>query len=146
MADWLLSFSHSGGPSITIAACEQLVASIVGPVTTTIGELVGNPRDFYSRSVSITGRRGELRLALRANQALRDADDPEAFIGTVYVEVSAPYAAKLDTWNTLTSELARSGYVDNTPAHAAPDIIGDAEAAGDTATIARVRAAAGGAS
>ena len=139
MADWQLSFRHPGSGSLEIATCEQLVTDSVGNVTTEVGELSGNPRDFYSRSITIRGQRGDLKIELRADQGMRGANEPEPIISRVYLLVSAPYATKLAAWQALTTAFAKIGWIDDTLTSAAP-IIDDATAAGDTSTVARIRA------
>jgi hypothetical protein len=134
---WQLSFRHP--QSLAIEDSERALSVLVGPVTTTLGDLVGNPRDFYNRDVTITGTRGDLSLTLRASQSLRGEGDPEAYIGGVYVTVAAPYAAKLATWDALAASFTALGCRDETPTNASA-IVDDADAAGDTETSTRVRA------
>lgn len=107
MSDWNLSFSHPH--NITIQAAETVIGHFVGPVTTEIGELNGNPRDFYTRNVTIKGERDDVKVELWANQSLRGADEPEPLITHVYVKLTAPYKTKLATWSALTSGFATIG-------------------------------------
>jgi hypothetical protein len=134
---WLLSFRHP--QSLAIEDCERVLSVLVGPVSTTLGDLVGNPRDFYTRDVVIGGVRDDLELSLRATQSLRGDGDPEAYIGGVYVQVIAPYATKLVIWKALAESFAAIGCRDETPMNASA-IVDDADAAGDSETSARVRA------
>ena len=138
-ADWLLSYGTTG--SLSIADCERALASVVGSITTAVGELAGNPRDFYSRPVSIAGTRDELALALSASQAMRAHDDPEPIISSVTVRATGPIARKLAAWPTLTAAFERLGCVETTFVCHAASIIDEADAAGDVATATRVREA-----
>ncbi len=141
MADWYLTFK--GARSIAIEACKRLLAAVVdGSVTLAVGELSGNPRDFYSRAVSVTGTRGAVHVALRASQGLRDAGDPEAILTDVSITLSsetAAYPEKLATWRALETAFAAFGWSDQTLTLGAAPIVDDAEAAGDQATATSLR-------
>lgn len=134
MASWLLSFAHP--QSLSIEICERLMATFVGaPVQLTIGELSGNPRDFYSRSITITGRRGDLEVTLSTSQAMRGDDDPEAIITHAYVTLqSDTYATKLAAWRELQDAFAAIGCCEQTLQMGAAPILDDAKAAGDETT------------
>lgn len=137
VADWYLSYMHA--QSLSIAQCEQAIASVVGEVTTTLGELDGNPRDFYSRSVTIRGQRDDLALELSASQGLRGPDEPDPIISTVSVKASGPYARKLASWPAITAAFAKLGCTEYTYSNWSAPIIDEAEAEGDTATAGRLR-------
>lgn len=138
-ADWSLSYGTSR--SLSVAECERAMATVVDSITTAIGELDGNPRDFYARRVTIEGMRDDLALALSASQGMLAHDDPEPIISSVTVRVKGPSARKLAAWPTITAAFEQLGCVETTYAsHAAP-IIDDADARGDLATATRVREA-----
>lgn len=138
-AEWLLSY---GTPrSLSIAECERAMATAVDSITTTIGELEGNPRDFYARRVTIEGTRDGVALALSASQGMLVHDDPEPIISSVTVRATGPAAQKLAAWPTITAAFERLGCVETTYAHHAAAIIDEADARGDVATATRVREA-----
>ncbi len=137
MADWYLSYVHPR--SLSIAECEQALERAVAPVTTTVGELEGNPRDFYSRSVTARGTRGDLSFELTASQGLRGPDEPEPTISSVCVKVSGPYASKLAAWPVISAAFARLGCAESTYASWSAPIIDEADSEGDEATATRVR-------
>ncbi len=137
--DWLLSYGSAR--SLSIAECERAIAAVVGSITTAIGDLAGNPRDFYSRRVTIEGARDDLALQLSASQELLVRDDPEPVISSVTVRVTGPSARKLAAWPKITAAFEQLGCVETTYANHAAPIIDEADAAGDVATATRVREA-----
>jgi hypothetical protein len=144
MADWNLAF-HESRP-ITVESCAHALSAVVGgPVTTDVGPIGGNPRDFYYRSVTVTAQRpgSDMRVEMRLGQSLRSPDDPEPLVsfGGVTLQAPAePFAARLALWHALRDALAAIGCTDRTLAANPAPIVDDAEAAGETAIAARLRA------
>lgn len=136
MGTWYLSF-RSAEP-LTLAAWAQLFAEIVGPVTTTASAWAGNPRDFYSRTIQL----GAPRACMTLIEHARGVDDPEASIdpGPSIVIADGPFAEKLALWSALRSALARAGCREQILPGRGAVIVRDAEAAGETALAARLRA------
>jgi uncharacterized protein (TIGR02996 family) len=139
---WSLLFHHPEW--LSLGACEQVVGIFVGgPISVKIGELEGNPRDFYTRPITITGQRGELRVELTTHQALRGPDEPEPRISSVNVALrseTATFAARLAAWRALTHGFAQVGAHDITLSYNGATIVDDAEAAGERETAAQLRA------
>lgn len=149
MADWYLTFR---GPSYEtpIAACEQVAKTIYStPVTTTYGELDGNPYDTYFRGIWIETRSpdGAVRVTFSFVQNLgsNTGKSPDARLEHVIVGELDPthpqYQSKLVAWRALRDGFAALGLTDETGPSGR--IIGDAEAAGDLETAAFVRAQPG---
>lgn len=140
MADWHLVFHHP--VSMTLATCEQVLDSVVdAPVAVQIGELDGNPRDFYARPITMTGRRGDVLVGFTTSQSMLDARDPAPIITHANVTLSsetATFAARLATWRALRTAFAAAGARDRTPLSAAP-IVDEADAAGEAATAMELR-------
>ena len=103
MADWHLVFHHP--VSLTLATCEQVLNSVVdAPVAVQIGELDGNPRDFYARPITMTGERGDVRVGFTTSQSMLDASDPAPIITHANVTLSsatATFATKVAIWRAL---------------------------------------------
>lgn len=142
LSDWSLSFRVSR--PITLEACAHALSALVGPVTTDIGELAGNPRDFYSRSVGLTAQSGMRNIAMSIHQSMMGENDPNPInsIGIVTLR-DAPgesFAIRLATWHALRDALADLGCADITLTAYPAQIVDDAVAAGDMATAARLRA------
>lgn len=142
LSDWSLSFRAS--QPFTLEACTRALSAIAGPVTADIGELVGNPRDFYSRSVSLAAQSRTRNVAMSISQAMMGDDDPNPInsIGSVTLR-DAPgesFATRLATWQALRDALANLGCADITLTGYPAAIVDDAVAAGDAATAARLRA------
>lgn len=141
MVDWPLAFKESQPLTIETYA-RALSALATSPVATDVGSLGGNPRDGYDRSVTITARRGDVRIQLAVIQTLRGPDDPDpvtALCGCTLHAPGAPFATKLATWMALRDALAQIGCTDRTLAWRPAPIVDEAEAAGETAAAARLR-------
>ena len=144
MADWSLTFGETR--PITIEMCEHVLSGVAGgPVNTDIGEFTGNPRDGYIRGVTITAQRpgGEMRLEMRLTQSERGPGDPLSHTSIGIVTLHAPaasFATKLATRHALRDALADIGCTDHTLVSMPAPIVDEAEAAGETATAARLRA------
>lgn len=140
MADWRLVFHHP--VSLTLATCEQVLDSVVdAPVAVQIGELDGNPRDFYARPITMTGERGDVRVVFTTSQSMLDASDPAPIITHANVALSsatATLATKLAIWRALRTAFAAVGARDRTLLSAAP-IVDEADAAGEAATAMALR-------
>ncbi len=140
MADWHLVFHHP--VSLTLATCEQVLNSVVdAPVAVQIGELAGNPRDFYARPITMTGERGDVRVGFTTSQSMLDASDPAPIITHANVTLSsatATFATKVAIWRALRTAFAAVGARDRTLLSAAP-IVDDADAAGEAATAMALR-------
>lgn len=144
MAAWHLAFNHPH--SLSIEACERLLATFAnGDVDVVIGEMEGNPRDFYTRAVTMTGQRGALRVELQASQGLRGVDEPEPIISSVAVRLdtaaNATFTTKLAAWRELQAAFAQLGCREYTLEMNGAAILDEATAAGDTAAVALLREA-----
>lgn len=152
--DWYLRF-HQSRPTvldgfelksvpILIEEYERaLSAAAGGPVSTTAAPYSGNPRDFYSREVTLAASRGDqIRIELRIQQSALGLDDPSPLLGdSISVVVRAPqasYAARLATWHALRDQLARVGCIDVTVDSKPTSIVDEARAAGDLETATRL--------
>lgn len=140
MADWRLVFHHP--VSLTLATCEQVLNSVVdAPVAVQIGELAGNPRDFYARPITMTGERGDVRVVFTTSQSMLDASDPAPIITHANVTLSsatATFATRVAIWRALRTAFAAVGARDRTLLSAAP-IVDAADAAGEAATAMALR-------
>lgn len=123
-----------------------MLSGVAGAVTTTFGSFNGNPRDFYSRTITLTAepRGSGLRIELELQQAAMAPNDPDPIISdgiTVALRgASASYATKLAMWHALRDALSQVGYIDRTIEQKPTMIADEAKAAGDLETAARVRA------
>lgn len=140
---WWLKFRES--QPLTVDAWEQaLVAFVGGPVQTDVPWFSGNPRDGYSRAVTITAPcpARDVTLVLSLNQeAWTEGGDPfSTALGTLRLDgPNASFATKYAAWQELRGVFVGLGCADQTLiSHPAP-IVDDALAAGDTATAARLR-------
>jgi len=133
---WSLSFSHPS--SITLRDLEQLAGAVVGaPVAFTIGELRGNPRDYYDRTVEGAGERDGVLVGFRTSQSLQSPDDPQPLISSLQVTLAstaALFAAKLALWKTVQDALGPLGFTEHTLTYGGAEVIDEAEATGDVAT------------
>jgi len=143
VTDWYLHFLQS--QPITIEACERALSGLAGAVTTTFAPYRGNPRDFYTRAITLTAELGGggLDIELQLQQAAWAPHDPQPIISdgltVVLRATSAPFAIKLATWFALRDALATLGCTDRTIDMQPTAIVDDAKAAGDLETAARLR-------
>lgn len=140
MTDWYLSFLHD--ESLSTDACARAVESVAAaPAEIVVGEPDGNPRDFYARSVSITGRRDDLVVVMSASQSMYSPSDENGKITSVSITLrSAAYAAKLRAWRALQAAFAALGCRERTLENSAAEILDDAVAANDDDTARSLRA------
>ncbi len=136
-------FALTSEPILLAEYVQALAAAARAPVTTTAASYSGNPRDFYSREVTLTATCEErIQVELRAQQSALGPDDPAPILGdTLQVVLRAPlasYAAKLATWCALRDELAKVGCVDRTAELKPTAIVDEARAAGDAETATRL--------
>jgi hypothetical protein len=152
--DWYLRF-HQSRPTvfdgfelksvrILIEEYERALSAAAGaPVSTTAGPYSGNPRDFYSRELTLAASRGDqIRIELRIQQSAFSLDDPSPILGDSFIVVlrapPASYAAKLAAWHALRDQLAEVGCVDRTVDSKPTSIVDEASAAGDLETATRL--------
>jgi hypothetical protein len=143
MIDWNLSFQAplSLAPDTIAGALAKFCGA---PVTTSIGELDGNPRDYYWRSVAITGRRGDVVVTVSLSQHFMSTTDPDPDteihnVGFTTPQVSFPQMREV--WNGLRDALGAIGCTDLTLVRpAAARIVARMENAGETALAAALRA------
>lgn len=144
MTDWPLALRET--QPITIEACERTLSALVGsPATVDVGSLSGSPRDGYNGVVRITAQRpgADVRFEIAIMQSMRGPGDPEAhlsFCGVTLHAPSASFAAKLDAWGALRDAFSQIGCKDCTLTWRPATIVDEAEALGDTAMVARLRA------
>lgn len=144
MTDWYLDFEPKS--AVTLEVGKRLLQTVVGePVDVHHGELNGNPRDFYSRTITITARSPvePMQVELGFVESTRGEGDPEASIqfgGVRLHTLEAPFAMMLATWHALRAAFAELGCTDRTLPGAT--MVDDAEAAGDLATGHALRAQA----
>src|SRR5687768_11336600 len=103
MAEYYLSFRPS--QPLTVERWAEVLSAFVGaPVTTYFGDLSGNPRDFWSRSVTITAnqRDRDVTLELALTQTFMSTDDPAPVTDGATVILKGPtYATRMATWQAL---------------------------------------------
>lgn len=101
-----------GSQRLAIEQWEELLASVVGAIVTTCGEWSGNPRDFYSRSITFTGVRDDVHVTVHLLEHRRGPGDPEQFIDPG-PQVALRGAAGVDeVWIAVRQALARVGCVE----------------------------------
>lgn len=120
-----------------------LAAAAGGSMTTTAAPYSGNPRDYYSREITLAASRGDqIRIEMRIQQSAFCVDDPAPILGdSISVVLRAPqasYAAKLATWHALGDELAKIGCTDRTVDTTPTSIVDEARGAGDLETATRL--------
>ncbi|MBA3461043.1 MAG: hypothetical protein H0T46_13850 [Deltaproteobacteria bacterium] len=149
MASWPLVFESTVDtpePPVSIESCAAVVAEAVGAdVITEVGELSGNPRDAYQRGAWVTGHvpGTEIRLELSTTQWAYSPGDAHPQTGILYVALGGPpatFTARVAVWHALRDGLARLAYVDRTFTKHPARIVDDADAAGEMAAAARLRA------
>jgi hypothetical protein len=141
---WPLQFRES--QPLKVDACEQALAAFVGgPVETERPRFIGNPRDGYGRTVTVTApcpaRNATLVLSLH-QEGWSDEEDPAALatLGTLRLEgATASFATKYAAWQELRGVFAALGCADQTLISYPAQIVDDAVAAGETAIAARLR-------
>ncbi len=141
-------FELKSEPILLTEYVHALSAAARAPVTTTAAPYSGNPRDFYSREVTLATTHSErIQVELRAHQSALSPDDPTPILGDTLQVVlrdvvsrapQASYAAKLATWCALRDELAKVGCVDRTAELKPTAILDEASAAGDAETATRL--------
>ncbi len=117
---------------------------VEAPVEKVLGEISGNRRDYYARSITLVAQSPveALRVELELLENMRSEDDPESIIDFRMVTLrdwpEAPFAMKLAIWHALRRAFAELGCID----HTAPSssMIEDATGANDSATAAKMRA------
>lgn len=134
--DWSLSFSCP--LALAPESIAEALARFAGaPVTTSWGELDGNPRDYYYRSVSIEGRRGDVPLSVSLTQHLATPSDPDPDTEIRSVRFATPtlsFDRMTETWHGLRDALGAIGCTDLTLERpAAASIVARMEDAGEAA-------------
>ena len=148
MAHWRLVFRcpqpDPALPPLPIATVAELVSDVLGvPVEVAGGPLTGNPRDMFTRIATITGQRSDVRFEVSTMQWAASASDTNPMIGDLHVMLDGPpstFAAKLDIYDKLRDAFATLGSADATLITAPYPIVDNAEAIGELATAARLRA------
>lgn len=140
MATWYLCFNHPD--FVSLQTFERFAAAVLGgPGTLELGEISGNPRDFYDRSVEVRGERDGMQLRFSTSQGMRSPSDPEPRISHVNVTIAsetAPFATKLAIWTRVQEVLASLGFTEHTLTNGGSEIIDEAKAAGEVATAKRL--------
>lgn len=143
MTNWYLTFAPT--KPITLEVAGRVLAAVTRvPVDKVVGELNGNPRDYYWRTITLIAEPPAegLRIEAAFCEDLRGEGDPAASIELRSVTLrdwpEARYAMKLGIYHQLVHAFAALGCSDHTGP--SPSILADAERAGDTATAARMRA------
>ena len=111
--DWTLAFDRPGSPPLP--TLEGVVSRVVGPTTLEPGELSGNPRDGYARTVTLTAHdpTAEVYLTVSVLQALTGEDDPDphSAINGAHLFVRGRSAGeKLAACHALREALAALGF------------------------------------
>lgn len=110
---WLLDFKRE--EPIPLSTVEGVVSRTVGPPTTVIGELSGNPRDFYARDITITAHdpEGAAYLTLNVLQNTMGEGDPNPLNSIngahLYMRGRTP-EEQTATYQRLRDELAELGF------------------------------------
>lgn len=142
MTDWYLELAPKS--VVTLDVGERLLRSVIGDaVEIRRGEMTGNPRDFYTRTITIAAQSPvePMRVELGFLENMRGENDPEAYVEFQSVKLhtlEAPFAMMLATWHALRDAFAQLGCIDRTIPQAS--MVDDAEAAGDVATGEALRA------
>lgn len=110
---WLLAFERP--ESTDLAAIEGAVSRAVGPPTVLVGELSGNPRDFYARTISVTAHdpEAEVHLALNVLETTMGDGDPAPHhsINGAHLFVRGRSAdAQTAAYHAIRDELAELGF------------------------------------
>ncbi len=110
---WLLAFERP--ESIDLAAIEGAVSRGIGPPKFVFGELSGNPRDYYARTISIAAHdpEAEVYLALDVLQTSMGETDPDPHhsINGAHLFVRGRSAeAQTAAYHALRDELAELGF------------------------------------
>lgn len=135
VADWQLTFRERR--PFTVDACTRALATVAGaPATTAVG-----PREGDQRTVTITALAPTLRIETRIRQWLSSGGEPSNVLhGTTLHGPDATFAEKLAIWHALREAFAELGCTDATLADRPAPIVDEAEAVGERATAARLRA------
>lgn len=143
MSNWYLTFEPTA--PITLEVGERILAKVVeAPVEKVVGELSGNPRDYYARTITLIAQSPveALRIELEYLENMRGPDDPEAILEFRMVTLrdwpESPFAMKLALWHAMRRAFAEYGCTDRTVPSAT--MVDDADGAGDPATAAKMRA------
>ncbi len=116
MIDWALAFTCPRALAPERIA-DALAAFTGAPVTTSRGELDGNPRDYYWQSISIAGRRGDVTLSISVTQNLMMPSDPDPITDINGVRFTTPtvsFPLMREIWMGLSAALGAIGCTDVT--------------------------------